>query len=148
MAPSKAYLEFDAQPATITPYTPIEVNARTTSRPASTLATTQFGVNGTIAHTAIAGATDSAGAIRNKALLAPVGTICSLSSSFTASAIGCRVPQGPTRLGPRRTWIQPITQRSTNWKYSTNSSRGTTTMTIIVTALARANALGPHCGPR
>ena len=43
MAPRNAYLEFDAQPARITPYTPTEVSDSTYSRPASISAITSSG---------------------------------------------------------------------------------------------------------
>src|SRR5512139_1974662 len=56
MAPRKAYLELDAQPAMITPYTPIEVIAITYSNPALILASTSVSVNGITAHAASAGA--------------------------------------------------------------------------------------------
>ena len=82
---------------------------------ASTSAITQSGVKGMIAHAASAGATEMTGASRKSAFEAPVGIICSFMSSLIASAIGCRMPFQPTRFGPLRTWIQPITQRSTSW---------------------------------
>ena len=40
IAPRKAYFEFVAQPAMMTPYTPIEVSDKRYSRPASALETT------------------------------------------------------------------------------------------------------------
>jgi hypothetical protein len=46
IAPRKAYLELDAQPAMTTPYTPIDVMAMMYSRPASMLASTSLSVNG------------------------------------------------------------------------------------------------------
>src|SRR5215470_2081007 len=45
-APRKAYFEFDAQPATITPYTPMEVTAITYSSPALISDSTTPGPNG------------------------------------------------------------------------------------------------------
>jgi hypothetical protein len=72
-------------------------------------------MKGTTAHAAMAGATATIGARKKRILLAPVGTICSFMRSLMASAIGCSTPFQPTRLGPLRTWIQPITQRSTSW---------------------------------
>jgi len=50
-------------------------------------------------------------------------------------------------LGPRRTCIQPITQRSTNWKYKTKISTGTMTIKIIVSDLPTNHAVGPISGP-
>ena len=70
IAPRNAYLEFDAQPAMITPYTPIEVIAITYSRPALMLASTSFGSNGITAQAANAGISVMTGASRNSTLLA------------------------------------------------------------------------------
>jgi hypothetical protein len=103
MAPRKAYLELDAQPATTTPYTPMEVMAMMYSRPASMLASTSLSVNGNTAQAARAGAMTRMGPRKNRPLLAPLGTMISLNISFTASAMGCSRPMGPTRLGPMRT---------------------------------------------
>src|SRR3989344_6217742 len=103
MLPRKAYFEFEAQPATITPYTPMEVSARMNSRPASMLESHRLSVNGITAHAAIAGANVRIGANTNRNRLALVGTMISLSSSFNASAKGCHQPLGPTRFGPLRT---------------------------------------------
>jgi len=55
------------------------------------------------------------GASRKSAFEASAGIICSFISSLMASAMGCSTPFQPTRFGPLRTWIQPITQRSTSW---------------------------------
>src|SRR5246127_2100861 len=95
-APRKAYFELEAQPATITPYTPIDVTAITYSRPALMSASTTPGANGITAHAVIAGIITIAGAVKYRILSACVGAITSLNISFKASAIGCRSPQGPT----------------------------------------------------
>ena len=105
MAPRKAYLELDAQPATITPYTPIEVTAMMYSSEASILASTSLGMNGTTAQAASAGAIDRIGPTRNKVLFALAGSTISLSISLMPSAIGCSRPLGPTRFGPIRICI-------------------------------------------
>ncbi|MNG37920.1 hypothetical protein D3C84_1254180 [compost metagenome] len=52
------------------------------------------------------------GPITNRLVVALVGITISLSSSLSASAIGCSSPPGPTRFGPTRIWIQPISLRS------------------------------------
>ena len=49
---------------------------------------------------------------RNKPKLAALGLISSLVSNFSASAIGCNKPKGPTRLGPWRTCMKPKSLRS------------------------------------
>src|SRR5574343_805652 len=99
MAPRKAYLELDAQPDRIIPYTPMEVMAMMYSRLASMLASTRVSLNGTTAQAANAGALASIGAMMKMPLLAPVGTTISFSSSFKPTAIGWIKPQGPTRFG-------------------------------------------------
>ena len=42
------------------------------------------------------------GARKKITLLAPAGTITSLNRNFSASAMVCSRPNGPTTLGPRR----------------------------------------------
>ena len=111
-APRNAYLEFEAQPATITPYTPIEVMAMMYSRPALTLARTTSGPNGTTAQAARAGISVTTGATTNSTLLAWLGTTTSLVSSLNTSANGCSSPLKPTRFGPMRTCMAPIILRS------------------------------------
>ena len=73
---------------------------------------TSVPVNGMTAHAASAGPSESIGAMKNSARLAPDGTMISLNSIFTVSANGCSRPSGPTRFGPMRICIQPITLRS------------------------------------
>ncbi len=131
MAPRNAYFELDAQPATITPYTSIEVIAITNSRPALIFASATSGPNGITAHAASAGMMVMTGAITNNALLAWAGTMISFSSNFNASAIGCSKPAGPTRFGPSRTCIQPISLRSHRVRYATHPMIGNTSATIF-----------------
>jgi len=52
------------------------------------------------------------GARMKTTLLAPVGKMVSFIKSFTASAIGCKRPMGPTTIGPWRSCMAPITLRS------------------------------------
>src|SRR5690606_2125798 len=127
-APRNAYLEFDAQPATITPYTPTDVMAMIYSRPALTSASTTSGPNGTTAHAASAGISVTTGATTNRILLACVGTTTSLVSSLNTSAKGCNRPRKPTRVGPRRTCIAPIILRSQYVRYATHRMMGTAMM--------------------
>ena len=61
IAPRKAYLELDAQPAIITPYTESEVIIKIYSSPASTLVKSHWSENGTTAHAANEGASESMG---------------------------------------------------------------------------------------
>src|SRR5437899_2919486 len=69
IAPRNEYLELAAQPARITPYTPIEVMAMMYSKDALILDTTSVSVNGITAQAASAGPIDSTGASKNNALL-------------------------------------------------------------------------------
>lgn len=52
------------------------------------------------------------GANMKQKVLALVGITVSFKISFSASAIGCIRPRNPTKLGPFRCWIEPITFRS------------------------------------
>src|SRR4051794_3274143 len=116
--PRNAYFEFEAQPARMMPYTPIDVIARMYRRPALMSASSHVSLNGITAHAARAGANDSIGAMKNSARLAPDGTTISLNSIFSTSANGCNSPSGPTRFGPMRTCIQPMTLRSAYVRYA------------------------------
>src|SRR3989338_4484256 len=91
-APRKAYLELDAQPAMMMPYTASEVSARIYSNPALRSASTMPSLNGTAAHAASDGASAMIGARTNRNLLEPVGMMISLKNNFTPSAIGCNKP--------------------------------------------------------
>ena len=97
------------------PYTPIEVSASSTSRPALTSASTTPSSNGITAQAANAGASASTGASWYRKRLALVGTISSLNSILNTSAKAWIQPMPnmpPTNCGPWRTCIQPITLRS------------------------------------
>ena len=76
------------------------------------LASALSGPNGTTAQAASAGMMVMIGPRKNRPRLAAVGTMISLKISLTASAIGCSRPNGPTRFGPGRIWLQPIAFRS------------------------------------
>src|SRR5689334_23379742 len=55
---------------------------------------------------------DTTGASRYSGRLMPCGSRLSLRISLIRSAIGCRRPNGPTRLGPSRFWRRPSSRRS------------------------------------
>ena len=76
-------------------------------------AMTQPSSNGTTAQAISAVMKVIMGAMRNSTALALEGTIVSFSTSFRPSAKGCSSPNGPTTLGPRRSWIDAQTLRST-----------------------------------
>ena len=82
MAPRNAYLELDAQPARITPYTPSEVIASRYSRPTLALDNTNWPSNGITDQAANDGARVSSGAMMNIALCALAGSTSSLNSSL------------------------------------------------------------------
>ena len=82
------------------------------SRPALTLASATSGPKGMTAQAARAGMMVMIGPRKNRPLFAAVGRMISLKISLTASAIGVSRPQGPTRFGPGRIWLQPIALRS------------------------------------
>src|ERR1700761_1295404 len=116
MAPRNAYLEFEAHPARITPYTPAEVSASRNSSPALTFAIVRSGDSGITAQAAKAVTRVIIGARANRNLLAFAGMITSLVISLTTSAKGWPRPgirpKIATRFGPRRSCIQPMTLRS------------------------------------
>ena len=56
--------------------------------------------NGITAIVATAVIIEIAGAIANSQPIEVRGRNCSLKTSLPMSAIGCRIPNGPTRLGP------------------------------------------------
>ena len=60
------------------------------------------------------------GATKKSHLSAWAGVITSLKISLTASAIGCSRPNGPTRFGPMRMCIQPMSLRSQYVRYATH----------------------------
>ena len=75
-------------------------------------ASTTSGENGTTAQAASAGIRDITGARKNNPVLAWLGEMISLKNSFMPSATGCSRPSGPTRFGPIRICIQPMSLRS------------------------------------
>src|SRR5438477_11318848 len=88
-APSKAYFEFDDQPARISARTPTLETASTNSTPMLTsVMTAQSGPKGTTAMTMKAATTAIYGATKKIQRSAFSGTKSSLVSSFKPSAIG------------------------------------------------------------
>ncbi len=67
---------------------------------------------GITAQVASAGVSDNSGAITYRNLFDCDGTMTSLNSSLNTSANGCSSPFGPTRFGPTRACMLPITLRS------------------------------------
>jgi len=83
---------------------------------------------------------------KNKPVEALVGTMISLVSSFSASAMGCSRPPGPVRLGPKRTWVKPIALRSHKVRYATQPIRGSNTTTILSSVQSTGQATEVHQG--
>src|ERR1700675_2793382 len=77
----------------------------------------------------IAAVTEIRGANQKIALSASSGMMSSLINSFTASAIGCSNPCGPTRMGPSRACMSAMTFRSIKTMYPATSGRTATIMT-------------------
>ena len=109
------------------------------------LASTSESVKGMTAHAARAGPIASRGAMKKRYRLAPVGTTISLNKSLATSANGCSNPNGPTRLGPMRTCMKPITLRSASVKYATERINGIA-IAMIFTSVHTTIHTGPsHC---
>ena len=106
------YLEFEAQPPMMTPYTSRLETAKMNSTPTLMLAITQPSENGITTNANIASVIDRNGARKNTNLSAPAGTMISLSTYFSASATDCSRPHGPTTFGPRRIWTAAQILRS------------------------------------
>src|SRR5205814_3296030 len=124
------------------------------NRPALMLDSTRDSENGITAHAASAGASDNIGAIKNSQRFASVGTTISLNSILSTSANGCSSPNGPTRLGPMRTCIQPITLRSARVRYATERISGIAMAMILVSVQMPGHTgrttdhTGSHHGPQ
>src|SRR5215467_196617 len=104
--PSSAYFEFEDQPTRINASTPTLETASTSNKPIFTSAiTAQSGPNGTTENTINAAATAMYGAKKKIQRSAFSGMKSSLVSSFKPSAMGCKSPHGPTRMGPSRACI-------------------------------------------
>jgi hypothetical protein len=88
MDPKNAYLEFEAHPANITPYTLNEVKANINNNPAFIFAITKYSDNGITDQTNKEGTSIIIGAVKNKPLLALDGIITSFVNNFITSAIG------------------------------------------------------------
>src|SRR5438105_7332723 len=123
-------------------------------RPALMLERISVSENGITAHAASAGPSDNIGAMKNSQRFAPVGTTISLNSILSTSANGCSKPSGPTRLGPMRTWIQPITLRSASVRYATERISGIAMAMILVSVQMPGQTgrttdhTGSHHGPQ
>src|SRR3954469_26026250 len=134
MPPSSGQVEWGAQPASTSPYTPIDEDASTTSTDTGTSATwrtvwwpktLRSGPNGITEKDRNATPPEMTGAMKYTALSASRGMISSLNGSLRPSARLCNQPPGPLRFGPGRTCMRPISFRSNMIANSVSSSRST-----------------------
>src|SRR5262249_880763 len=138
--PRSGYVEPDAQPASTTPYTPIEEHA-STSRTATGMSvscsgvrwpkTDTFGPNGMTENAVNAQTAEMTGAKKYTTLSASFGMMSSLNASFSPSASDWSRPNGPTRLGPGRTCMRATTRRSYQIANSVITTRNTKISTIL-----------------
>ena len=75
---------------------------------------------------------DRVGAIINKDIEVVKGRIGSFINNFMASANGCKMPYGPTMLGPFRSCMYPKILRSTNVRKAMAIRMGTSQDSSIV----------------
>jgi hypothetical protein len=97
------------------------------------------GPKGITANPIKAGTNAKIGAMLNRNLLAPAGMMSSLKKSLMASAIGWRIPYGPTSMGPMRSCIHPSTFLSARVRISTVTMTMAMTAAIWVRDTARRN---------
>ena len=67
---------------------------------------------GITAQVSSAGMNEITGARMNSGVFASPGYVSSFMMFFTPSATDCSSPCGPTRFGPRRSWMNAQTRRS------------------------------------
>lgn len=75
---------------------------------------------------------DRVGAIINKDIEVVKGRIGSFINNFMASANGCKMPYGPTMLGPFRSCMYPKILRSTNVRKAMAIRMGTRSVRILI----------------
>lgn len=119
-APISAYFEFEAHPEPRIEYTARLDRAIMNSTPKFRSARAYGIGNGD--HIVKANVKANVGVSTNRSGEEVDGRIGSLVKSFTASAIGWRIPQGPTTFGPFRSCIYPRTFRSIKVRKATASS--------------------------
>ena len=83
-------------------------------------------------HRLNASVSDRVGAIINKDIEVVKGRIGSFMNNFMASANGCRMPYGPTTLGPFRSCIYPKILRSTSVRKAIAIRIGTRSVRILI----------------
>ena len=128
IAPTVAYMLFEAHPAKRRGYRlrlKIKIN-----KIAECLNSTPLAPVGLIPQTKRANINASPGATK-KTLFLPLGSTPSFMNSFTASAMGWRIPPTDTLLGPFRDCLSPKILRSNKVKKATLIRTGTITTTKL-----------------
>ena len=91
---------------------------------------------------------DRVGAIINKDIEVVKGRIGSFINNFMASANGCKMPYGPTMLGPFRSCMYPKILRSTNVRKAMAIRMGTRSVRILIKNTIRGSEerrVGKEC---
>ncbi len=104
---------FEDHPASATLYTPKEDMARKNRREKLTSETKMAGAKGMTAKEARVAVKMMVGASTKTALSENGAIQFSFVKIFSMSAMTCRAPKGPARLGPYLSWRNPRTLRST-----------------------------------
>ena len=89
---------------------------------------------------------DRVGAIINKDIEVVKGRIGSFINNFMASANGCKMPYGPTMLGPFRSCMYPKILRSTNVRKAMAIRMGTRSVRILIKNRSEERRVGKECG--
>ena len=124
IAPKKGYLELEAHPPIIIPYTPNDETAKRYKIPTLISARTKSSPNGITAHDIHANVIVPTGANTNTSLFELAGIIISLKIYFNASANDWNKPNGPTTLGPLRFCTKAQTLLSSQTIIATETKTG------------------------
>ena len=116
-APNNAYLELEAQPEKIIPYTDTLTQHKKNKKDSLTSMNPDSEKN--TDHTIIVIINPKRGDTQNNKPLATTGRPSSLEKSFKASEKGCKSPAQPSLVGPLRNWMYPNTFRSNKVKKAT-----------------------------
>lgn len=133
-APMRAYLEFEAHPDHKMEYT-ARLDMASMNRTPRFMLTSGCGI-GSGTHMVSASVSARIGAMMNIVIEDVRGRRGSLVNSFTASAIGCSRPQGPTMFGPFRSCMYPSTLRSTSVRNATASRMGMIIIIMLIVYIA------------
>ena len=134
IAPKKGYLELEAHPPIIIPYTPNDETAKRYKIPTLMSARTKSSPNGITAHDINANVIVTTGANTNTSLFELAGIIISLKIYFNASANDWNKPNGPTTLGPLRFCTKAQTLLSSQTIIATETKTGTNKNKILYTS--------------